>query len=62
MASRFIITIINLNIGTGAGMQYSHTEKFTGAGVFEIAEVSYNWGRLASGEGWISMNFCSIMR
>jgi hypothetical protein len=40
-------------------LEYARTGQFTGAGVFTIVAVSGNWGKLKSGAGWISLNFCS---
>lgn len=55
------VSISDLNIRKGPGMEYARTGQFTGKGVFSIVEVSGDWGRLKSGAGWISLNFCSKM-
>lgn len=53
----------NLRIRTGAGDTYVPTGHYTGVGVFTILEVkegsgsAKGWGRLASGEGWISLDY-----
>lgn len=57
------VSISNLNIRTGAGIEYAKTGHFTGVGVFTIVEVKEGkgsesgWGRLKSGAGWISLDF-----
>ena len=54
----------DLNIRTGPGTDYTRTGKYTGAGVFTVVEVrpgkgsSTGWGRLKSGAGWISLDYC----
>ena len=58
------VDINDLNIRTGAGTNYVRTG-FTGIGVFTIVEVrsgegsSAGWGRLKSGAGWISLDYCT---
>ncbi len=56
---RVRVSIPDLNIRKGPGLEYAKTGRFTGVGVFTIVEVSGGWGRLKSGVGWISLNFCS---
>ena len=56
---RVRVSIPDLNIRRGPGTEYARTGQFTGAGEFTIVEVSGNWGKLKSGAGWISLNFCS---
>lgn len=59
------VTISNLNIRTGPGTNYAKTGKKTGKGVFTIvAEQSgkgatKGWGKLKSGMGWISLDYCT---
>lgn len=53
------VSINNLNIRTGPGLEYERTGKFTGAGVFTITQVSGDWGKLKSGAGWISLAYCT---
>ena len=59
------ISIANLNIRKGPGTNYARTGKFTGAGVFTITEVQSGqgadagWGRLKSGAGWVSLDYCT---
>ena len=59
------VEITDLNIRTGAGTNYSKTGKCTGIGVFTIVEVQNGkgakngWGKLKSGLGWISLDYCT---
>ena len=59
------VSISNLNIRTGAGIEYAKTGHFTGVGVFTIVETKAGkgsesgWGRLKSGAGWISLDFAT---
>ena len=61
------VTISNLNIRTGPGTGYSKTGKYTGIGTFTITEVSsgtgstLGWGKLKSGAGWISLDYCTLV-
>ena len=58
------VSISDLNIRKGPGTDYARTGKFTGKGVFTIVEVSSGkgstagWGRLKSGAGWVSLDYC----
>lgn len=59
---RVRVSIKNLNIRKGPGMNYDKTGKFTGIGVFTIVEESAGegaekWGKLRSGAGWISLDY-----
>ena len=57
------VEIANLNIRKGPGKNHAITGKYTGIGVFTILEVKSGtgskagWGKLKSGEGWISLDF-----
>lgn len=59
------VPIADLNIRTGAGTDYPTTGKFTGIGVFTITETKSGkgaksgWGKLKSGAGWISLDYCN---
>lgn len=59
------VDISDLNIRKGAGTDYAKTNRFTGRGVFTIVEVrsgagsTAGWGRLKSGAGWISLDYCT---
>lgn len=61
---RVRVSINDLNIRTGPGTNYSRTGKYTGKGVFTIVETATGqgsdtgWGRLKSGAGWISLDYC----
>lgn len=52
-----------LIIRTGPGKNFDKTGEYTGVGEFEIKEVKKGegskagWGKLKSGEGWISMDY-----
>lgn len=59
------VSITDLNIRKGAGTDKDKTGKYTGIGVFTIMEVrsgkgsTAGWGKLKSGTGWISLDYCS---
>ncbi len=59
------VDITDLNIRTGAGTNFDRTGKFTGKGVFTIVAESAGsgsvkgWGKLKSGAGWISLDYCT---
>ena len=59
------INITDLNIRTGAGTNYPRTGKCTGIGVFTIVETKpgegskAGWGKLKSGQGWVSLDYCT---
>mgnify|MGYP001851401222 CR=1 FL=1 len=54
----------DLRIRKGAGTDTAWTGKYTGVGSFTIMEVKAGvgakagWGRLKSGAGWVSLNYC----
>ncbi len=58
------VSIPNLIIRKGAGTDTAKTGKYTGVGSFTIVEVTSGvgsekgWGRLKSGAGWISLDYC----
>lgn len=58
------VSIPDLNIRKGAGTNTAKTGICTGVGVFTIMEVKSGkgsdagWGRLKSGAGWISLDYC----
>ena len=58
------VTINDLNIRAGAGTNYP-VVGVTGKGVFTIVETSpgqgsvKGWGKLLSGKGWISLDYCT---
>ena len=57
------ISISDLNIRKGPGINYSATGKFTGKGIFTIVETKQGtgsakgWGKLKSGAGWIALDY-----
>lgn len=61
----FANKISDLNIRKGPGTNYATTGLFTGKGVFTIVEEKNGqgsdagWGRLKSGAGWISLDYCT---
>lgn len=57
------VDIDDLNIRKGPGTNYDVTGQHTGKGVFTIVAESdgqdaAKWGKLKSGAGWISLDFC----
>lgn len=61
---RVRVKAADLNIRTGPGTDNTRTGKYTGVGVFTVVEVrsgqgsNSGWGRLKSGAGWISLDYC----
>lgn len=59
------VDISDLNIRTGAGTGYKKTGRYTGKGVFTIIDIKQGagskkgWGKLKSGQGWISLDYCT---
>ena len=51
------VSIPDLNIRKGPGLEYARTGHFTGKGEFVIDAVCGDWGRLKSGAGWISLAY-----
>lgn len=51
------VAVDDLNIRTGAGVNYPATGLFTGKGAFTIVETKGNWGKLKSGVGWICLDY-----
>ena len=58
------VSITDLNIRRGPGTNYAKTGQYTGIGSFTIVEestgqgASIGWGKLKSGAGWISLDYC----
>ena len=46
-----------LNIRTGPGVEFETTGSYTGVGIFTIVETKGGWGKLKSGQGWISLRY-----
>ena len=63
----FQVSIPDLNIRKGPGINYNMTGMFTGIGTFTIVEVKegqgseLGWGRLKSGAGWVSLDHGKII-
>lgn len=61
------IDVPNLRIRNGPGTSYSPIGKYTGTGLFKISEIqngsgsTKGWGRLESGDGWISLDHVTIL-
>ena len=61
---RVRVSIKNLNIRKGPGINYDKTGRYTGIGVFTIVaesdgEGATKWGKLKSGAGWISLDYAN---
>ena len=62
------ISVPNLNIRKGPGTDYEKTGKFTGVGIFTIVNKKdgkgskKGWGKLKSGAGWISLQYCEVIK
>lgn len=58
------VSIDDLNIRKGAGTNTAKTGRYIGKVAFSIMEVKSGkgsdkgWGRLKSGSGWISLDYC----
>ena len=58
------VSIADLNIRKGAGANTAKTDAYTGVGVFTIVKVKAGkgadkgWGKLKSGAGWVSLDYC----
>lgn len=58
------VTISDLNIRKGPGIDYARTQ-YIPVGIYTIVETASGkgsdsgWGRLKSGAGWISLDFCT---
>lgn len=58
------VSIDDLNIRKGAGTNTAKIGQYTGVGVFTITQVksgsgsTLGWGKLKSGAGWISLDYC----
>ena len=46
-----------LNVRAGAGTKFKVNTTVKKGEIFTIVEVSGNWGRLKSNEGWISLSY-----
>lgn len=52
------VTASALNIRSGAGMNYGITGVIRDKGIYTIVDEKSGWGKLKSGAGWISLNYC----
>jgi uncharacterized protein YraI len=58
------VSISDLNIRKGPGTDYARTQ-YISVGIYTIVEVksgkgsTAGWGRLKSGAGWISLDYCT---
>ena len=58
------VSISDLNIRKGAGTNTAKTGVYTGVGTFTVVEVKEGkgadkgWGKLKSGAGWVSLDYC----
>ena len=58
------VMIPDLNIRKGPGINYAKTGQYTRKGIFTIVKESRGagsakgWGKLKSGAGWISLDYC----
>ena len=58
------VSIPDLNIRKGSGTNTAKTGQCTGIGIFTIVEVregkgsDKGWGKLKSGAGWVSLDYC----
>ena len=53
-----IIDTDTLNIRSGTGTNYSVVGQVKRGDVYTIVETKNNWGKLKSGTGWISLDYC----
>lgn len=61
------VNVSNLNIRLGPGSSYDPIGRFAPTGIVEIDEIkdgagsTKGWGKLKSGDGWISMDYATII-
>jgi len=53
------VTIADLNIRKGPGVNYEKTGKYVIPGVYTIVDESCGWGKLKSGIGWICLKYAT---
>lgn len=56
------VTADVLNIREDAGTCYKVTGQIKDKGVYTIVEEKDGWGKLKSGAGWISLNYCNKLK
>ena len=54
---KYIVTVTNLAIRGGAGREFDNIG-IADAGITMITEIKNNYGKLADGSGWVSMDYC----
>lgn len=52
------VTANALNVRSGPGTNYEINTVIRDKGIYTITEISGSWGKLKSGTGWISLNYC----
>lgn len=52
------VTANALNVRSGPGTNYEINTVIRDKGIYTITETSGSWGKLKSGAGWISLNYC----
>ena len=52
------VTANALNVRSGPGTNYEIKTVIRDKGIYTISETSGTWGKLKSGAGWISLNYC----
>ena len=52
------VTANALNVRSGPGTNYEIKTVIRDKGIYSITETSGSWGKLKSGTGWISLNYC----
>lgn len=52
------VTANALNVRSGPGTNYEINTVIRDKGIYTITETSGSWGKLKSGTGWISLNYC----
>lgn len=52
------VTSQALNVRSGPGTKYEINTVIRNKGIYTIVETSGSWGKLKSGAGWISLNYC----
>lgn len=55
------VTANALNVRSGPGTKYEIKTVIRDKGIYTITETSGSWGKLKSGAGWISLNYCRRM-
>lgn len=61
------VTVANLCIRTGPARSYTSLDRYAPTGVVELTEISEGagstkgWGKLKSGEGWISLDYATLL-